>query len=594
VILAGPNGGGKSRLLHRILKIKNQSLELRDRFLSNKQHELCRMIVAGEECIDLSNGNGTVDQIDWEDGYPSFRHLFGIQIEGYIEGPLPVASFVPVGLELRNPDLCNREDRISAAHEARNLGLDSLGEHGICYIESVQSHWWDANHPFCVEEEISKQENIKRYETLIEIVNSLLGVKLGRDKYGRATIFGAPIATSKLSLGQKALLLWATGLHAQNMVLGNAILVMDEPENHLHPAALVEAVCKSIDANSGGQVWIATHSVPLIAALVSRYYNDVSLFFINEGRAMYAGREPEAIAVSLMGGSENLQAMRDFIDLPDQMAANRFAAECLLPPHIVFGARPADPQVKVVDKKMWEEQRVQQLLKVLDFGAGSGRLLEGLYAIHGNHLREKLEYVAWDVPHFKGERCLTTLRRVYHDNSCRRFTDRNALFRAHAPETFDRVVMCNVLHEIDPQKWLELFCETGIVYRSLKPDGCLIIIEDYLMPMGECAHSAGFLFLDTEALYALFGVTSEDDKIQVERADGKYRDRIRAHTIPRRLLKNVTSEKRTLALKLIRESAVEQIGKLRTEKEHTFRSGQIHAFWVQQLANTTLALNTYD
>jgi hypothetical protein len=172
----------------------------------------------------------------------------------------------------------------------------------------------------------------------------------------------------------------------------------------------------------------------------------------------------------------------------------------------------------------------------------------------------------------------------------RRFTDRDLLFGIHTAGTFDAVVMCNVLHEIDPRQWPSLFDNNGLVYRALNATGKLIIVEDYLMPKGEYAHPYGFIVLNTEALAELFGAGDGDNKILPLESEGRYFGRIRAHVVPRHLLTNATPERRTVALELCASKAVAEIRRLREEDIHSFRSGQAHAFWVQQLANTTLAL----
>ena len=339
--------------------------------------------------------------------------------------------YVVPGNEMINPDHCKRDEIITEAQKATQLGLHELERNGLCYIEHVQLLWWNATHPSSRADDSTKKKASKDYDELAAIVNSLLKTELKRDQEGRATLFGGPIARAGLSEGQLALLLWGVGLHAQGVQLGDAILIMDEPENHLHADSAIQVVCRSIEANEDGQVWIATHSVPLIAALTAKYPDDVSLLFVNEGKVSFAGRDPERILLSLIGGDDNLMAMREFIDLPEQLAVNRFAAQCLCPPSICASNDPEDPQMRLADNGILGNAPTGQVSKVLDFGAGHGRLLESLFELHGDALKERLEYVAWDHSDSCVKQCLAAVNRVYGKEIQRRFTDSASLFGTH-------------------------------------------------------------------------------------------------------------------------------------------------------------------
>jgi hypothetical protein len=228
-------------------------------------------------------------------------------------------------------------------------------------------------------------------------------------------------------------------------------------------------------------------------------------------------------------------------------------------------------------------------IKVLDFGAGHGRLLDSLAAETAGGLAERLDYVAWDLN--RSPLCEAAIQRVYGPGSWddRLFADRNALAAKREPRSFDAVVMCNVLHEVDPGDWLGLFARTGLLPWALKPTGHLVVIEDYLIPKGESAHSHGFIVLDTAALQALFGGVA----VRGISATGRYAGRIKAHVIPASALPTVSEETRRAALGLAQANARDRIRDLRGRPDHSYRSGREHAYWVQQFANTTLALDHF-
>lgn len=70
---------------------------------------------------------------------------------------------------------------------------------------------------------------------------------------------------------------------------------------------------------------------------------------------------------------------------------------------------------------------------------------------------------------------------------------------------FDIVLMCNVLHEINPACWLDVF---SIIHSILKENATLIIIEDHLIPYGEKAYDNGFLVFDEDEFKMLFTLDS--------------------------------------------------------------------------------------
>jgi predicted ATPase/cyclopropane fatty-acyl-phospholipid synthase-like methyltransferase len=543
VILAGANGSGKSRLLRRI-----------------------------QQASDLNS-----NQAFWRNGYEfESPHGFG------------AINFVPKTIQLSDPANTTKMALSQVAQEATSPGMHFIAGNVFLYIQHIQDRWWSTSHQGSKEEELICKEAEENYQLLNELIKTVLGESLGHDSNDNATLFNNPIAKANLSDGQIALLQWCTALHAQGKGLAELILLMDEPENHLHPESMIETLDRIIEANKNGQIWIATHSVPLIAALYKNHSSDVSLYFMDKGKVSFASEQPDKVLNSLMGGENNIAALREFIDLPEVLATNRFAAQCLLPPEVVYNISPNDPQGQIVASDIGSSESI---LKMLDFGCGKGRLLESLFATFRLDLSRQLDYVGWDISDDHYECHQQVISKIYNDNKSRWFKDRQKLAKDHSSQTFDRIVLCNVFHEIDPTKWLSLFNETSIINQNLKESGELLIVEDYLMPQGEYAHQFGFIVLDTESLQKLFEAGDGKDKIRIQsERDG----RIKGHFIPRHLLTNVSAITIKQALQLAQQNAREKIEEIRTFKEHDFKSGRAHGFWVQQYANTTLALTTYQ
>jgi ABC-type cobalamin/Fe3+-siderophores transport system ATPase subunit len=159
-----------------------------------------------------------------------------------------------------------------------------------------------------------------------------------------ATVFGKPLTDSGLSDGQKVLIQFAVALHAQKGRLDNTVFIMVEPENHLHPSALIEFFDALGEVANNSQFWIATHSVPLLAYLAHK--EPMSIWYVEDGKVSNAGKKPEQVLSGLLelGNEEQIGNLNAFTSLPAQYAAIRFAAECLLKP-LVSEKRRRDPQV---------------------------------------------------------------------------------------------------------------------------------------------------------------------------------------------------------------------------------------------------------
>ena len=156
------------------------------------------------------------------------------------------------------------------------------------------------------------------------------------------------------------------------------------------------------------------------------------------------------------------------------------------------------------------------------------------------------------------------------------------------PGSVDVVVMCNVLHEIPPEEWKKLFGKNGVVTCLLKPQGRLLILEDMEIPHGELAHRFGFLLLDEQHIRKLVAWTEEDSEktMTVTALD----DRLKAHVVPAGLLGRTTTESTKAALSSLRETALEEIRRVRKDNLSS-RNGRIHALWTQLLANADLGLD---
>ena len=88
-----------------------------------------------------------------------------------------------------------------------------------------------------------KKQAIADYDKLQNIIKIFLNTKIGRTIDDEATLFGFPMGQSNLSDGQKILLQFCLAIYSQEQALKDLILVLDEPENHLHPSIIIETIC---------------------------------------------------------------------------------------------------------------------------------------------------------------------------------------------------------------------------------------------------------------------------------------------------------------------------------------------------------------
>src|SRR5690606_22969500 len=147
------------------------------------------------------------------------------------------------------------------------------------------------------------------------------------------------------------------------------------------------------------------------------------------------------------------------------------------------------------------------VLRVLDYGAGKGRLISNIVDLDETNqekLIESIEYIAYDKFHNDKEHCESALVKAYGSCEKKYFNDFNNLLSVYDKGSFDVVIMCNVLHEIDPKDWLKLFQNEGVISSLLSENGILLLVEDHQIPIGEKAYQKGFLVLDTPQLKDLF------------------------------------------------------------------------------------------
>ena len=596
VLLAGKNGSGKSRvlrLLHGQCQHRRDYLnERRDlpRVIMNTDNRILQYVAHYNQLMQDPQRKNDAEElkkqvVDLKNQRQGFEKKlnapFSINIDLPENQNIKIVNYVPKSTQLTGTHELRQYEQKAKAQSANNLGCNQLADAAISLIQDVYDQYWNTSHPEFDGVEAEKITAKENFDRLQEIINRFIGAKLSRNKDGVATIYDKPIAQAQLSEGQIILLQLCIAIYAQGAKISDYILVMDEPENHLHPSAIIEMIDKIRELNPEGQIWIATHSIALLS-----HFDPSCIWYVKDGSVSYSGRKPEQVLEGLLGNEENIQKLHSFIDLPDEFAANRFAFECLLPPGVADpdAADPQFGQLKGILESIWSDGK--EKISLLDYGAGKGRMISNL-AENSRINPEMLDYVAFDEYAENKDACVKNIGRFYSDAENRYFNTMEELQTKKDDKSFDLILMCNVLHEIPHSRWIPLFKD---LKRQLKDDGKLLLIEDCKIPVGELPHQKGFVVLNTLHLKDLFSIpATENAFIANDARPDREPNRLMAHLIPCCYLDKITSQSMKKAFEDLRETSIRNIMQIR-KQEQTYKNGMAHAFWTQQLANATLCL----
>lgn len=586
VALAGKNGAGKSRLLSKLefyINARSGGLpQAANHEKSIRTYE--QLIQSHPEHSDISTWKS-----QRESAANQLALIFSRVITDKEEPAFKSMRFVPKILELKDPRQYNIGSTVGKFNQAKTPGHSDLAEVALFYIQQLQNRWWNASHQEFKGSQEDKELLITEYQKFRDMTGRMIGATLARNVDGEPTLFGRPIPEAGLSDGQKVILQLCVALHAQGSALENTVFLLDEPENHLHPSAVIDVIKILYESTKASQIWIATHSVPLLAYIASE--DAMAIWYVNDGTVTNSGRHPEIVLNSLLGGAERIGQLNSFTGLPAQLAALNYAVDSLLPPKVLRDGS-GDDQVNQI-QSILTGLKQHDPIKVLDYGAGKGRLLQGILAAFDESKSatiDLIDYSAFDIFTDDKKICENLIKENYGTDQNRYFNSVEDFFTHQDEKNVDIIVMCNVLHEIDPTRWLDLFSVESIIHRSLKDNGYLLIVEDQRIPIGEKAHSYGFLVLDTSHLKTLFGVTMEDVAANRFSWDSRRNDgRLKAHLVSKQLLGRVTSDSRKLAIQHLRQTSEQEIRKLRSE-DASYANGQLNGFWTQQFTNASLYL----
>lgn len=328
------------------------------------------------------------------------------------------------------------------------------------------------------------------------------------------------------------------------------VIILDEPETHLHPKALLQFIHVLREAYPNTELWIATHNLFLLPEF--QFENIVYMengCVCNRNSTLY-----QKILSSMLG--EDRTATQEFFASLHQWQYFEFISACFRAPVTLDKIDEKDEQVRIFYQAMTEHK----IRKILDFGGGRGRLALSM---------QKLQVAEWD-----GVEYHILEQTVYEESECFKVFDDIE----KADNDYDCVVMMNVLHEIDPDEWPDIF---GRLYPRMKPNSCLLLVEVEALRDGEYPNETGYVLLDKPEMGLLFCEKNPNSLVL------KRNQKSKAFVIPREDLPKVKTETVSRAIQKLEKRTYEEIKAIRQEGQKPSNSRR-YAFLLQQHMNAKL------
>lgn len=296
----------------------------------------------------------------------------------------------------------------------------------------------------------------------------------------------------ELSPGELMLFYLSTFLFYLNHVSGGnqkVVLLMDEPELHLHPKALLTMLNMLESCDIISRLWIASHSVFILPQFPFE-----GLVYLHQSEVLKLSSTTYQRIYDDLVGLENID-MYELLRSIENWENYQFVVENFLLPQTRGKANGKDEQtLKVL--KVLEKIQVERPLQVLDYGAGQCRVWECLkLAVPDAEERDRLLcYKAYDI-HPSEKRPKDVIYYTAKEN-------------VENPSKYDVVILMNVLHEIEPEEWCDVF---NTIHYFLNENGILIFLEVLSLTNGEQPYGqAGFLLLRDKQVKKLFPNTHSE------------------------------------------------------------------------------------
>lgn len=355
------------------------------------------------------------------------------------------------------------------------------------------------------------------------------------------------------------------------------ILIMDEPEMHIHPSVLIQFYKELKKLSCMDEIWIATHS-----PLLLQEFSFEEIILIVKGEIQSRNSHLYENVLNEMLG-EGQKAISELFRSLDEWDFCNFLAECFENPTVVSEANKTDEQAVKFREYCSFLQRND--LSILDWGGGSGRLGKCMQLIEESRSDKlKYEYEVYE-PHIEDS---------VRDEKFVTYRDIDDI-----KKRYNCVILMNVLHEIDVKEWIRLFRN---IRRYLRPDGVLIFAEAKVLSIGEQPYcNNGYLVLGEKQIRALFPAKNRDSGITAFHVNLKKEEKSEFIVIPAQELRTISQDsikaaldsltiETLLKLKNMNDERIECVQK---EKKPSFTYRK-YAFVAQQYINAIMAVENYS
>ena len=371
-------------------------------------------------------------------------------------------------------------------------------------------------------------------------------------------------ALATLSPGELMLFYMSVFLAIQQNGKKDKVIILDEPESHLHPKALLSFIELLTQTTEFKEIWIATHSLFIIPAF---QFENIT-YICNSSVQGRKSTIYQNIYSEILGDEEG--KVRTFFSSLSQWQYCEFIAECFTDPTVIDTVNPKDEQVQLFIECL----KKQRPYRILDCGGGSGRLgLSLKEALQGN--MKGICYTIYDSkPAYKGSdfAVYTKLEEI--------------------KEPYDCVVMMNFLHEVDPEKWRSLFHE---IYNQMTDNAYLVFVEVAALRQGEMPNESGYFVLGKKELEILFGDTRELVEIR-----HRENQKSMCMLVPRERLLQVSDDSVRTAIKCLEERMLKELRTLKKKEsakkanDTNVKNARHFAFLTQQYIHAKLFLETSE
>ncbi|MCL2290751.1 MAG: AAA family ATPase [Bacteroidetes bacterium] len=439
--------------------------------------------------------------------------------------------------------------------------------------------------------DFENQVSCTRYEKLKVFIKSFLKKDLTWEKIVKTTsvsdegssltakgewkLDGREFKYEEFSEGEKTLFAYALLFFLlecnSNLNIRESIILIDEPELHLHPDSEIDVINGIRDViKEKGQLIIATHSINILSTL-----NYDEIFMVKDGKIIPPSSSTPGESLSeLMGMDERVNKLSDFLSSISTWTFVNFITQCFSNPETIKTTISNDPQIEAF-KAAIRDKLNENSNMFLDFGAGIGRIYNQLK--YDTEFISKINYCALEID----EECHPELKELGISNIYTKYTELPS-------DSFDFILLCNVLHEIPVEEWKE---NINTIINSLKVDGYLIIIEAKILNKGEKVGNTGYLVLDKEEIQQLFNLSVLPTTICDEK------DKITCVVLNKSDLKSISEENIQNALVALEKNTFDKIQKLREEERlkekrsstKSCEAGRKMAFYSQQHINAKIA-----